>query len=52
MALGVIYQDPAPTFDSAVIEQNLAAAKGKKPDLQALISKGQTWQVDKEPHVS
>ena len=52
MALGVIYQDPAPTFDSAVVEQNLAAAKGKSPDLQALISKGQTWQVEKEPHSS
>ena len=50
MALGVIYQDPAPTFEGAVIEQNLAASKGKTPNLQALISKGQTWQVDKEPH--
>jgi 2-oxoglutarate ferredoxin oxidoreductase subunit beta len=51
IALGVIYQNPAPTFDSAVIEQNSAVAKGRKPDLQALISKGQTWQVEKEPHV-
>jgi 2-oxoglutarate ferredoxin oxidoreductase subunit beta len=50
IALGTIYQNPAPTFDSAVVEQNLAASQGKKPDLQALISKGQTWQVDKEPH--
>jgi 2-oxoglutarate ferredoxin oxidoreductase subunit beta len=50
MALGVIYEDPAPTFESAVIEQNQAAASGKKPDLQALVSKGQTWQVEKEPH--
>jgi len=50
IALGVIYQDPAPTYDSAVTEQNLAAGKGKAPDLQALISKGQTWQVEKEPH--
>ena len=29
MALGVIYEDPAPTFESAVIEQNKAAATGK-----------------------
>ena len=49
IALGVIYEDPAPTFDSAVIEQNMAAAKGKAADLQALVSKGQTWMVEKEP---
>ena len=51
MALGVIYDDPAPTFDAAVIEQNAAAAAGKKPDLQKLLSHGQTWQVDKQPHL-
>jgi 2-oxoglutarate ferredoxin oxidoreductase subunit beta len=49
VALGVIYEDPAPTFDSAVIEQNAAASKGKAPDLQSLVSKGQTWMVEKEP---
>jgi 2-oxoglutarate ferredoxin oxidoreductase subunit beta len=48
--LGVIYEEPAPTFESVVVEQNQAAAAGKAPDLQALVSKGQTWQVDKEPH--
>jgi 2-oxoglutarate ferredoxin oxidoreductase subunit beta len=46
----VIYNHPRPTFDRAVAEQNAAAAKGKSPDLQGLISKGQTWQVEKEPH--
>jgi 2-oxoglutarate/2-oxoacid ferredoxin oxidoreductase subunit beta len=46
MALGVLYDDPRPTFDSAVVEQNAALSAGKKPDLQALISKGQTWTVD------
>ncbi|MEO5494260.1 MAG: thiamine pyrophosphate-dependent enzyme, partial [Sphingomonas sp.] len=51
MALGVIYDDPAPTFDSAVIAQNAQAAEGKKPDLQKLLSQGQTWQVEKQPHV-
>jgi 2-oxoglutarate ferredoxin oxidoreductase subunit beta len=51
VALGVIYHDPAPTFESAVVEQNLKASKGKTPDLQALIAEGQTWQVEKEPHV-
>jgi 2-oxoglutarate ferredoxin oxidoreductase subunit beta len=50
IALGVIYENPAPTFESAVIEQNRAAATGKQPDLQALVAKGQTWQVEKEPH--
>jgi 2-oxoglutarate ferredoxin oxidoreductase subunit beta len=49
VALGTIYEDPAPTFESAVIDQNAAAAKGKTPDLQALVAKGQTWQVEKEP---
>src|SRR5215216_4533492 len=36
VALGVIYEDVAPTFEGAVIEQNKAAAAGKKADLQAL----------------
>ena len=50
MALGVLYDDPAPTFESAVVAQNRQAAPGKTADLQALVAKGQTWQVDKEPH--
>ena len=49
VALGVLYEDPAPTFDSAVIEQNAAIAPARQPDLQALVSKGQTWMVEKEP---
>jgi 2-oxoglutarate ferredoxin oxidoreductase subunit beta len=49
VALGVIYENPAPTFESSVVEQNKAAASGKTPDLQALVSKGQTWMVEKEP---
>ena len=50
IALGVIYEDPAQTFEAAVIEQNKAAASGKVADLQALVSTGQTWMVEKEPH--
>jgi 2-oxoglutarate ferredoxin oxidoreductase subunit beta len=50
-ALGVLYEDPAPTFESAVVRQNEEASAGKKPDLQALVSKGQSWMVTKEPHV-
>ena len=49
MALGVLYDDPAPTFEQSVIEQNRSAAAGKKPDLQALVAKGQSWMVGKEP---
>lgn len=50
MALGVIYDSPAPTFDSAVIEQNRTASAGKVADLQKLVSQGQSWQVEKQPH--
>ena len=30
MALGVLYDDPRPTFESAVIEQNAKASEGKR----------------------
>ncbi|WP_068076343.1 2-oxoacid:ferredoxin oxidoreductase subunit beta [Novosphingobium lentum] len=50
MALGVIYDDPRPTFEAAVMEQNRVGSVGKKPDLAALLSKGQTWTVDGEHH--
>ncbi len=46
MALGVLYDDPRPTFDSAVVAQNAELAAGKAPDMQKLISKGQTWTVE------
>jgi 2-oxoglutarate ferredoxin oxidoreductase subunit beta len=46
MALGVLYDDPRPTFDGAVVEQNAKLSEGKTPDLQGLISKGQTWTVE------
>ncbi|MBA2935722.1 2-oxoacid:ferredoxin oxidoreductase subunit beta [Sphingomonas sp. CGMCC 1.13654] len=49
VALGTIYNSPAPTFESAVVEQNAKASEGKAADLQTLIGKGQTWMVDKEP---
>ena len=49
VALGVLYDDPRPTFEQAVIDQNAEASKGKTPDLQKLVSQGQTWQVEKEP---
>jgi 2-oxoglutarate/2-oxoacid ferredoxin oxidoreductase subunit beta len=46
MALGVLYDDPRSTFDSAVIAQNATLSAGKKPDMQALLNKGQTWVVE------
>ena len=51
VALGTIYDHPRPTFERAVTDQNAEAAEGKVPDLQKLVSQGQTWQVEKEPHV-
>jgi 2-oxoglutarate/2-oxoacid ferredoxin oxidoreductase subunit beta len=52
VAMGVIYADPAPTFETAVVEQNRQVAAGKSADLNALIRKGQTWEVNqKQPHV-
>jgi 2-oxoglutarate ferredoxin oxidoreductase subunit beta len=45
MALGIIYDDPKPTFESAVVEQNAVLSKGKTPNLQQLIAKGQNWTV-------
>ncbi len=50
MALGVLYDDPAPTFESAVTRQNAQASEGKAANLQKLLSQGQTWMVDKQPH--
>lgn len=49
MALGVILDDPAPTFESAVVAQNTAVAAGRTANLQKLLAQGQTWMVDKEP---
>ncbi len=45
MALGVLYDDPAPSFEQAVIEQNAKLSAGKTADLQKLVSKGETWTV-------
>ncbi len=46
MALGVIYDDPRPTYETAVLEQNAKLAAGKEPDLAKLLRKGQTWTVE------
>ena len=46
MPLGVIYDDPARTYESAVIEERQQASAGKEPSLARLLAKGQTWTVD------
>jgi len=43
VAIGVIYCDPAPSYESVVAEQ-MAAAQGD-PDWQALLKGGRTWEV-------
>ncbi len=45
IALGIIYCDPMPSFDSAVAAQDQKAAAGKKGNLQALLSSGETWSI-------
>lgn len=51
MALGVLYDDPRPTFESAVIEERKLSIAGKDRSLANLLAKGQTWTVEeKEGH--
>ena len=45
MALGVLYDDPRPTFESAVIAEREQAIAGKEANLAKLLAKGQTWTV-------
>ncbi|WP_120717784.1 2-oxoacid:ferredoxin oxidoreductase subunit beta [Tsuneonella amylolytica] len=45
MALGVLYDDPAPTFESAVAQERAKATSGKTADLAKLLATGQTWTV-------
>ncbi len=47
MALGVLYDDPRPTFDQTLLRADEETASGKVADLQALIEKGQSWTVEK-----
>ena len=44
-ALGVIYDDPRPTFEDAVIAERKLASEGKEVNLAKLLAKGQTWTV-------
>ena len=45
IALGVIWCSPAATFGDAMVEQHDAAAAGKSADLNALLRKGQSWEI-------
>lgn len=45
MALGVIYDDPRPTYESSLLGQDAKAREGKVADLGKLLAKGQTWTV-------
>ena len=52
MALGVIWCSPAPSFEVVVAEQNAIASAGKAADLNALLRKGQSWEIaEKDFHV-
>ena len=46
MPLGVLYDDPAATYESAVIAEREASVSGKEANLAKLLSGGQTWTVD------
>ena len=48
MALGVIYNDPAPTFEASVAAEKAQSVAGKTADLTKLLSRGQTWTVEPE----
>jgi 2-oxoglutarate ferredoxin oxidoreductase subunit beta len=50
MALGVIYDDPRPTYEDEVLGQDARAREGKTANLAKLLAKGQTWTVGAEDH--
>ncbi len=45
MALGVIYDHPAATFEAGIIAERAKASEGKDSSLARLLAKGQTWTV-------
>ena len=49
MALGVIYDDRRPTFETQLLAQDETARAGKSADLAKLLAKGQTWTVGEVP---
>jgi len=45
MALGVIYDDPRPTYEAELLGQDARVRAGKSANLAKLLAKGQTWTV-------
>jgi len=45
MALGVLFDDPRPTYEESMLSQDAKAREGKVADLGKLLAKGQTWTV-------
>jgi 2-oxoglutarate/2-oxoacid ferredoxin oxidoreductase subunit beta len=45
VALGILYCDPATTFDAAVEAQHQRVAATRKPDLAKLLRSGETWSI-------
>jgi len=45
MALGVLYDDPRPTFEETLLGQDAQVRAGKEANLAKLLAKGQTWTV-------
>ncbi|MGX7925858.1 2-oxoacid:ferredoxin oxidoreductase subunit beta [Tsuneonella sp. HG094] len=45
MALGVLYDDPRPTFEASVAAEREKATAGKEANLAKLLATGQTWTV-------
>jgi 2-oxoglutarate ferredoxin oxidoreductase subunit beta len=48
VALGVLYCDPATSFDQAMEEQEEKVVSGKVADFNALLRRGQSWEVKGE----
>ena len=46
MALGVLYDDPRPTFEETLLGQDAKLNEGKTANLAKLLAKGQTWTVE------
>ena len=46
MALGGIYDDPRPTYEEGVLDQDARLNEGKQANLARLLARGQTWTVE------
>lgn len=46
MPMGVIYDNPGPSYEVAVMDEKARASKGKDTSMARLLAKGQTWTVE------